>query len=68
MVLVLVNNNNNNNPYSRYIYLAVLVFHGNQTHDLGVASIKIYQLSYKKANQYKTQISLELWYLLYVDM
>ncbi len=37
--------------YSFYI-LSALAFPGNQTHDLGVASAMLYQLSYRKAVHY----------------
>ncbi len=35
--------------YSFYIFLLALAFPGNRTHDLGVASAMLYQLSYRKA-------------------
>ncbi len=37
--------------YSFYI-LSALAFPGNRTHDLGVASAMLYQLSYRKAQLY----------------
>ncbi len=39
--------------YSFYI-LSALAFPGNRTHDLGVASAMLYQLSYRKATDAKT--------------
>ncbi len=40
--------------YSLYI-LSALAFPGNRTHDLGVASAMLYQLSYRKATCRKCQ-------------
>ncbi len=35
--------------HSSFYILSALAFPGNQTHDLGVASAMLYQLSYRKA-------------------
>ncbi len=32
-----------------FTFLSALAFHGNRTHDLGVANAMLYQLSYRKA-------------------
>ncbi len=47
-------------------FLSALAFPGNRTHDLGVASAMLYQLSYRKANNmfsssfYSMQLQYEL--------
>ncbi len=39
--------------HSSFYILSALAFPGNRTHDLGVASAMLYQLSYRKAENYK---------------